>query len=478
LKYIGDIIPEEDVPKWFGNRVLIKGQTGSGKSYFIKTRMVEYAKANGLKMLLLSNRSILLEQNEAEMSGEEETIVMMNYQKIENGLISSDEDLDYYLSKFDIIISDECHYLFSDSSFNRRTDLLLELLYKNYPNKMLIFISATPEIVLEYQPDFDFSYTVKKDYSYIENIFFFRRDKTPEAIIQNLPSDEKVIYFSSDAKVAHELTGQFTNASFVCSESNSMYKYSDNRTVEEVVEKSFFSKRILATTKVLDNGINIIDSSVKHIIVDMMDLISLVQCVGRKRVMSKDDAVTLYVKDYHSGNVNYALMYIKSQLQKALQLDEIGVDEFQKVHKKRSFHDIVDNDFSINKAKLHYYQHQQNFLKGILKSKDGFKIAVANYFGIDIDATKDADNAFEKISIRKYFESIKNIKMFKEEQEEFKTIFFSLIFSPKNTNYRSRGIMSINAILEEDNLPYRITSGKESGAVNRNKRWWTVLEME
>jgi len=476
MEYLNDKISYTEINKWMGKKVLISSQTGSGKSHFIKTKLLAYCKEHGLKMLLLSNRTILRNQNREEI-GDDESLTITNYQFIENGIITSDDDLDYYLSKFDIVVADECHYFFSDSEFSRTSDLLLETLYKEYPHKMMVFMSATPEILLDFKPNFDFSYNMKRDYSYISNIFFFNKDSTPEAIVQNIPADEKIIFFSSNAEQAYELTQRFDNSSFICAESNHMYKYSSQETIDEIVNKSFFSGRLLATTKILDNGINLVDSSVKHIIVDTSDLITLIQCVGRKRVVNKDDTITLYIKNFHYGNANFMAMNIESKLQKALQLDEYGIEEFKTTHRKRSFHDIVDNDFTINKAKLQYYQYKKEFLDKIMKNRNGFKNEVIKYFQLDEEKIKDADNEFEKIGLRTYLEGIQNKFLFKEEQEEFKTRFFSLLFSPKNTNYRNRGLRSINAILEEDNLNYLVRSGKDHKGSNRNKRWWMVIRI-
>jgi len=480
MQYISDIIDKQEIEtNWkIGSKILLTSQTGKGKSHFIKTVLLEYCKENKLRILLLSNRKALKNQNEEELRGEEDYITLMNYQALESNLIQSEDDLEYLLRKFNVIVLDEVHYIFSDSEFSRSSDLLLETLHKNYPDKLMVFITATPEILLEYNPTFDKTYSTKRDYSYINKISFFGRDKTPEEIIQNLPVEEKVIYFSSDAQEAYELSQKFDDASFVCADNNQMSRYSNQNTLDEIAEKSYFSNRILCCTKVLDSGINIIDKNVTTIIIDSLDILNLVQALGRKRITDKNEKINLYIKNYHSGNVNYNLMIINSKLATVEELETYGKEEFQKAHKKISFHDVIDNDFTINKAKLIFYKYKKEYLEKIKKTRDGYKTEVLRYFNIkDESAVGNADNEFEKIGIRAYLEKLKNIKLYKDEQESFKVKFFSLLFSPKNTNYRNRGLRSITAILEEDSIPYRLTSGKDNKGVTRDKRWWMVIDV-
>jgi hypothetical protein len=188
----------------------------------------------------------------------------------------------------------------------------------------------------------------------------------------------------------------------------------------------------------------------------------------------------VYVKNHHTGSLQYSLMLANKKLEKVSQLDQLGVEEFQRLHWKRDMDDIIDNDFSVNKAKYHYYSERASSLDKMRKVKDGYKKDILSYFGIREDdevRVGNADIEHEKLEMKKYLQTIKNTKLFKDEQERFKTVFFSLLFSPKNTNYRNRGIRSINAILEEDSIPFRLTSGKENKGTDRNKRWWAVIEV-
>ena len=56
-----------------------------------------------------------------------------------------------------------------------------------------------------------------------------------------------------------------------------------------------FSKDVVITTTVLENGINIKDHQLKHIVIDLTDMETIVQCIGRKRLFG-NDGVNLYVR--------------------------------------------------------------------------------------------------------------------------------------------------------------------------------------
>lgn len=477
MNYISDKITREVISQWkLGDKILITAQTGSGKTHMVKTSLLDHCKENDWKMLLFSNRVILKGQNEDAL-GDEPNISLINYQSMEDGIVNRNEDFDYYISRYKIVIFDEIHHIFMDSEFNRRTDIFMDMFYREFPDKILIFMTATPELILDLNVPFDHTYTSKKDYSYVEKVLFYNRLDAPENIIQNIPPEEKVIFFSSDAQEAYNLTQKFDGAAFVCSEKHSLYKYSSSKTVDEIIRQRYFEDRILCTTKVLDNGISIIDSAVKHVIIDMSDMTSFIQCLGRRRVTSKDEKIILYVKNYHSGILQYSLMMTQKKLKKAEELQSLGAESFQQVNWKNEIDDIVDNNFQVNKAKLHFYQYKLNWLEKTRKTKDGYKKEVMKALGLPDEKMGSADNEYEKVGIREYLTKTLNTKLYKEEQEVFKTKFFNLLFSPKNTNYRNRGIRSINAVLEEDSLPYRIISGKENKAKNRNARWWMVIEV-
>jgi hypothetical protein len=69
----------------------------------------------------------------------------------------------------------------------------------------------------------------------------------------------------------------------------------DKDTALDIVVNCTFSKKILATTTVLENGVNIIDGKLKNIVIDFYDPITILQTLGRKRIKAQDK-ITLYLR--------------------------------------------------------------------------------------------------------------------------------------------------------------------------------------
>ena len=479
-KYISDIIPYSEIQKWQkGNRILISSQTGSGKSEFIKNNLYQFAKDHNQKILLLSNRNLLKNQNILDIGDKLDTITAQNYQELESKILNGSDVLDLF-SFYDYIVYDEVHYMFSDSLFNRNTDLLLTPVKETPQDKIFIFITATPDALLDFQPKYDFNYTSEYDYSYIKEIVFYNRSNIAEAILQNIPYEEKAIFFSSNAQDALDLSNRFLDSSFICSASNSLYQKADKNAMIQIAEKAMFNSRFLFSTKVLDNGVNIKDDQVKHIIIDMLDPISFIQCLGRKRILREEDTITLYVKNYHGGNIYYALNDIYAKIKLVDELKQTSEETFRKKYRKKDFDNVIDNDYKINIAKYQNYITSSRLLGNMLldKNKMGYKKYICKQLNYKLLDIGNGDEQFEKISIHKLLERYVGKKLFKEDQEEFKILFFDNMFSPKKTNYRHRGIRSINAILEEDNLNFVLYSKREKDRGEfRDQNYWIIVSI-
>ena len=74
------------------------------------------------------------------------------------------------------------------------------------------------------------------------------------------------------------------------------YDYVDKEKIKNLLINQRFEEQFLITTSCFDAGINIIDTDVKHIVIDIVDIGSLIQCIGRKRIQSEDDKVHIYIK--------------------------------------------------------------------------------------------------------------------------------------------------------------------------------------
>jgi superfamily II DNA or RNA helicase len=481
-QYISDVITIDEIKKWVpGNRILICSMTGSGKSSMIKNQLYDYAKSINKQILLMSNRSLLKKQNEFDLKDKLDFITLENYQSFESKILKGTDDIKSLFEPYYFICEDEIHYGFSDSAFNQNTDLLLRHLKDTPKDKIFLFLTATPEVLLDYQPDFDYVYNLPRDYSYIKTVYFYdknskKNEKAIEAIIRNIPKNEKVLYFGSSVKDIYNLFLKFEDSAFICSDGNKLKDKSDKKVLESIEQESFFEPHILFATKVLDNGVNIKDDALKHVIIDTYDFVSFIQMLGRKRSMHPDDKINLYVKSYHKGQLSYIIKGIDKKLKDMERTEIIINNNLEGQYPEYSFNKDGTADPKINIAKYQHYKTQKRILQKIMdnKNEDAFARYICKLLGKDIRYTKDAFMEFEKLSLKEIVERYVGVKMFQDTQTTFKNMFFSTIFTAKKMDYSSRGIQTINNILEEDGLDYILYSKRETSGSRRNKAYWLM----
>ena len=152
---VSDIIGE-DYKTWTNEEcIFIESGTDTGKSYFIKNILYEYCKENNKKILLLSNRDNLKQQNLNETKNKTDVITCMNYQQMEyQNKYECQMLLDTYVwaCDFDYVVMDECQYFMLDSTFSQFTDLALYNILQ-FKKPIKIFMSATPTLIKQYLED-------------------------------------------------------------------------------------------------------------------------------------------------------------------------------------------------------------------------------------------------------------------------------------------------------------------------------------
>ncbi len=223
----------------------------------------------------------------------------MNYQSFINFIKYK---IDQIQGIYTLIIADECHYFFSDSNFADETDVPLNYLVEHTDNELVIFLSATSSILQEFfanqeEHGINFSYQIIKPYKF-KQCFFWNDIEVIHKFLLELPQDEKAIYFCRNIKQAYELHKEFPdNSAFICAQSNTKYgDLCDKETLEQLRTLERFEKQILFTTSVIENGINIHDPNLKHLIIDIYNFDTIIQCIGRKRIADENDFPNIYIK--------------------------------------------------------------------------------------------------------------------------------------------------------------------------------------
>lgn len=484
IKRVGDIIQLEKIRSWnTGDTILIKAPTGSGKSFFVTSYLAAHCRANNKKILWLSNRKLLKDQNKRDSKQDSDIITSVNYQQIESIILNQKG-----IKHFDYIVADECHYFFNDSVFNRHTDYAMGWLL-NRKDCIKILCTATGELVDKYlslKKINVIKYEIEANYNYIGNIYFYNNNKVLEKMLSELPENEKAIYFASTEK-ALRIGKEFENAEFICSDNNTKYKNYSNKAVKEQIKKNEkFDCQILCSTSVLDNGVNIKDKKVKHIIVDYFDLDTIQQCIGRKRIMSENETINIYIRNRNNKSLNGTLQRIKKIISQAEYFKENGQIEFVNKHIKKTYSSIIDiynnkNDetkIRVNNMMYLKYKFDIFTIKKLLSEDDGYIKAVLNRF--KFGEYKILDDEFDSITLNDKLGNYISKKMFAEEQKEFKKTINKNVLKVIAGSKNSLGYKTINNRFRELELDYKIESKEEKSRKSgkRGKRYWILIKIK
>lgn len=369
MKRVSELINIDEIKTWNDGEVItIKAGTGAGKSYFIKNILYAFAKANNKKILFLIHRNNCVNQFQKEIERDNKTdiIHIKTYQSLEWVLLNNDECT---LDEYQYIVSDEFHYFMSDASFNKTTDISLDKIL-SYTNAIKIFMSATGDYVKRYLNGIKKietkNYELDIKYDFIEELSFFYSDETMSNFAKEcIETDSKAIFFIQSAEKAYNLYSKFKdNCIFNCSKSNKKYyKYVDEKNIDDILINEKFDKNILITTTCMDAGVNIIDKDLQHIICDVEDTATLIQCIGRKRIQDKDDSICLYIKSITNQQLGGKETQLKSKIEKADFLREHTVREYIEKYPRSldytyiTYDEVTDNSNCTKKInELMYYK--------------------------------------------------------------------------------------------------------------------------
>lgn len=333
-------------------------------------KYIRYLKQKGMKKFLyICNRTALKEQvqhNYNNVSG----LDAINYQALEN-LINFDNS-EYY-SKYDCYILDECHYLLDDSTFNRYTDLVFWWIMQQH--KTRIFLSATGKDIFNYikttvsdlKKNSSYSDEVyelpeiiqnqlQQNYDYVNGLYWLYKKSDIIILLNAIKNDKKgkVVYFADNLQ---KISSIIKDKSLEISKDDCCFYYGNNsnttdfaknyKKINNIIEFINSDKRFLFTTIALDNGIDIKDFNVKHIICNIFDSDSVVQCLGRKRVENKNDKCNFYV-----------VIPSKEELESKLKNTETDMAEIDLFKESPNKWEIWDNkriDGRITKSRFIYY---------------------------------------------------------------------------------------------------------------------------
>lgn len=476
--------------------IILDMPMGRGKTHFIINVLGEYAEQEGEQILYLCNRSKLKEDVFDELEEVWATnVIVKTYQSIQN-TVSKDKEIPEY--KY--IVCDECHYLLSDS-WNDKTDIMYKWL-KNDKTSCKIFMSATGHNIfplIKKWGEFK-EYKLNADYSYIEKVVFYDEDEYIYNIIEELDANEKLIYFSRKVDNAYKVYDRCNkhniNASFVCSQYTKHKEYIEYINTDALVEEKLQSQ-VTCTTSVWDNGINIKDEQLKHIVCDMEDLVTLIQAIGRKRVgkitedgfvLGKNDNVTIHIKQWSKENLNRfanSKRAILNEVDKYLYRDNEWLQEQKEKRSKRINcclylkYDDVQDKLIVELNPLRYEGTKRELKRLKYAINNGFDKQVLGALGnsfvgkVEYISIKQIEKKTDIEEFMEYLNGKIATRLFKEDQQELKDVFDKVGLKVKSD--RNMGMKTMNAFMEENNIPFRIESSRVK-VDGKRYTIWTILQ--
>lgn len=459
-----------DYQSWTEGLYLIDAGCGMGKSSFIFNTLYPYAHENGKSMLVFSNRLALKKQQEIQGAGTD--IRFMTYQRLEfddymNGLIITTyiDNLMNVVRTFDYIVLDEAHYLFQDASFNRNTQTILNMVEELRATKKIIMLSATPELLrIHFAQKIEKEYKAEPDYSYIKNVYFYNKKETVNKIIDDVPADEKILMFGDNKQRLQELQRKYENSAYLSSD-NKVY----SSVFDEITKQEQFSCRILFTTKVLDNGVNLKDKGIKHIIIEMADMVEFIQCLGRKRVQDENDTVTLYFLN-NVGRIKRRYKKLQDDMKIANDYfdlrEHIDIDEFKQKYLKDELPNFFDNRSELIYPTYFKAKNDYEFYQLIVNGKTSFIKVVSERLGQRVKKYEDVARGYEVAS---YLSKNIGRKYFKQDREELVRIF-----DIRHRRKLQKSLGMLNQFLQDNQLGYEIE--KKCEYVGKRRIYWEIIE--
>lgn len=477
--YFADLISDNYLT-WCGSRrIILDGGTGSGKSTFTINVLIPHYVLQEKSVLYLCNRINLYNQVEKKLKQYKKNVTILTYQALQKQIRRG------FYKHFDLIICDECHYFYLDAKFNGYTDIAYN--YVMNQTGVVIFMSATADsffadLVESGVVSSEDVYRIPKIYDYVEKVYTYQKSDLTH-IIDNILADndfEKILVFVNSMNRLVEMHDYYGNdADYMCSRSQQC-----NFATRDCINNCQFQKRILFTTKVLDNGVDIIDDDVSHIISELFDIDSTLQAIGRKRPIDYFDTCNFYFRDYDGRAVNNFYVSNNKQLSPVRHyladkegylkyLDTQNVDTRQIARKNKIFYIDFDTDsLMVNQCALKKYELDQ---KTIEKMKETDYLTVLfERLGDDLqgklaelDITIKSKDVFLCL-----LEELENKKLFKDEQKELKNKFRDIL----GLHDRTMGINTLNGKLVDCQYDYEIYSEKERSRKSEyyNKRYWII----
>lgn len=465
-----------------GDIVSISSGTGSGKSYFVQNDLADYAKQKGEQILYLVSRVKLKEQIEAKLEEKGITnITVKMYQTIEV-MCNNHGGSNDWLNAYKYIVCDESHYFTNDASFNDYTDMSLEHIL-SASHAVTLLLSATGGTLLNYIKRFYkerklIEHPLSQDYGFVDKLSAYQSDEQLyKAMNWLLKKNHKAMIFIQSDKKAYQIFKKFEqHATFVCGVKSDYHEFVDKVKVDTIVNEEKFDTLFLIATAALDVGVNIVDSDVQNIIIDMLDTDTFIQCLGRKRLTEGlEEKVNVLFRNYTNKQIGGFISKEASKVESGKLFYGTATTQ-KKKHTKLSDIFYLDDTGTVRVNNMKYVKSSVNltrYQKYVQKS-NGY-----------LEEIKSLLDYQEKIYIRDYLED-KDAKLAileenidnKFSSEEAKELLEKLLLKNSKTKKVIKSISIANREMVILGYPYEFIESKEyivdSNGQKKQRRIYTL----
>lgn len=449
-KYLAEQIQLDQVEQWDSGKVVLDCATGMGKTTLINEVVAKVAGNKNACVLFLSSRTALTQQQLANLTKLGVTnMEVKTYQWLESLLEKGQED--EVKDKYAFIVCDECHYFTNDATFNNNTPVSYQWIEKQ---PTVIYMSATGEAVfkyMKYKESIDWYYYTDMDYSKVSTITFCHSDEHMIECIENIYNNgEKAIVFMDKlvkdgglgTRVHTPMMSWFLDHQEDCHFMCSKYRkeYDSINEFDTAIQDGKFDKQFLFCTQALDVGVDIHDEKCKHAIVEMFDVDSVLQCLGRIR--NKENA-HYYIRVYDKQTLVGKAHTLKNNfIDKAKELEEMNQEQRWSYcmsgtrfnsNKGLFFIDVLDDKkIKVNELLLYKYEDIYEQYRAAMYTDERENklsshphvnrwmcdfIELANFKGQFIDLA-ERDEQTGKNEIANYLESLEGMRLDKEARNE------------------------------------------------------------
>ncbi|WP_373153931.1 helicase-related protein [Clostridium sp. AUH-JLR23] len=468
--YISDYFMSEFRTWYYDSYVFINSGTGTGKTTFIE----KLAKLGRYGVLVLTNRKANRKQIENHLKncgcyGLIGNVNVISYQTLEKNKDLTSDILDLY----DFIVCDESHYFLADSDFNSQTNLSL-MKVMGTKRSIKIFMSATNQDIQvriierlkrRYNNDLIvaqkvYIYEMQNQSTKIRNIISFEsfeRDLLKEVI----ESKDKWLIFVKSIPQGKDIYRQLSKSLgegvvFLDKESADEGTDIQRKTFKLLIEDETFYQKVLITTSLLDNGVNIRSFDLKNIVCFDDDPIEIVQMIGRKRFINgQNDYFDLFLINESNQSLAVSLGNSISKKKKFISVKK-DIEEYQELDSVHYLNtkegEAYRNMSYFNPYIPHFFKYSYNYL-GYSKVCTEIK---------NLNQLRKADNPFD-VKVRWILEKVSG----SIEGE---------ILSSSRLN-AERFLLSIQDLLNKE-FPYETKKDKIYFHSLMSKHFWTWFKKE